>query len=112
MEEKKHTLGESALILAGVPVAFVGICLLFIPLSMYCAWCDMHIWNRFAAPYFHLGPMSLWISFGIGYWIRLQTMSTKVIEGEKTSAWQGTGLGLLAHTMLLLTAFVIHKYIA
>lgn len=109
-EEMKYTAGEAALIGVLGPLFIGGYVVLLFPLQVYAAWCDMLIWNWFAAPYLHLPTMSLWISFGIGTWLGLQTASTKVVKGEEISLWKGALGSLVMHSAALLVAYVVHIY--
>lgn len=108
-EEKKYTAGEVAAFGILGPIMLGGVVVLMFPFQVYCAWCDMLVWNWFAAPYLHLPAMSLWVSVGIGTWMRLQTMSTKIVKDEKTLLWRGITGSLFVHSAALLVAYIIHN---
>lgn len=93
------------------PILIAAVLVVFFPLTMFCAWCDMHVWNWFAAPYLRLPAMPYWIALGIGLWIRLQTSSTKLVKGEETYFWRGIFGSIFLHSATLLTAFLVHKYV-
>lgn len=110
MEKKKYTAGQATAIAILTPFTVAGLWIAFFPLTIFCAYCDRMIWNWFAAPYLHLAPMSLWMAVGIGLWIRLQTLQTKKVKGEKTETLTPIIDTLFMHVGSVVTAYIIHTH--
>jgi hypothetical protein len=110
MEDKKYAPEQAIGIAVLSPFIISFIWVAFLPLTVFCAWCDRFIWNWFAAPYFHLAPMTLWMAVGIGLWIRLQTMQSKSVKGEKTETLIPIVRSIIMHVGSVLTAYVIHTH--
>lgn len=107
-EEKKYT-ANGALVMGIIsPVVVVLFVVLYLPFSFYGAWCDQHLWNWFIGPYFHLPFMSIWVSFIVGSWARLQTTSFKVLKEEpKTKFWAGILLAIGSHTLAIGIGYLV-----
>ena len=101
-KEKEVTWsGLAGLLLGGMPsMAFVTV--LFMPLTLACAWTEVRMWDWFVVPYLRLPHVGVWqmvaFSFFVGMWRRAGATSPK------------TGLAYLAelitHYQCLATFFL------
>jgi hypothetical protein len=108
MKEKTYTACEAIMTAITMPIISVAAWIIFFPLTILYAWCDRFLWNWFAAPYFHLTPMSLWTAVAIGLWIGLQTMDVKVVKDEQVKAFTCMAITFSLHVLGLATAYIIH----
>jgi hypothetical protein len=90
------------------PLFFAVAWVLFFPLAIFYGWCDRFIWNWFAAPYFHLSPMSVWTAVAISMLVSLQTMNLKMVKDEKLEWFKPLVAGFFLHLLSLATAYIIH----
>lgn len=65
--EKKYSLGEVGAIAVATPIVFALIMIAAFPLVLWSAYVATKLWNWFPAVYFHLTPISLWMSIGFIY---------------------------------------------
>src|ERR1700744_2404114 len=105
MSEKNDYKELATVLLA--PWFVAGLLVVTFPITMYCAWCDLHMWNWFVSPFLHLPLMPLWVAVGIGFWIRSQTFDHREYEDHKLRWWNTVFGSIIGHTVALgISAFV------
>lgn len=82
-----------------------------LPLTIYYAWCDMHLWNWFVVPYFHVPVMALWTALMLSLLARLQS-SWLVYKDHSTKFWMTIFASFSGHTFALTIGLAVHHFVS
>lgn len=110
--ETKHPLVHKIVPAVLSPPFVVGLWIVLLPYSLLCAYCDMRVWNWFAAPYFHLAALSLWPAYGSNLWLSShQYVRPQYKDDERKVRWFYTFyLILLGHFAMLAMGWGVHRW--
>lgn len=108
--EKKYTGTEAVLLVVMAPVFFMGMVLMFIPLSLWGTWVELRLWHWFIMPYLGFRDVPYWALYGINIFIaqygyRDHTKDRKISMSSIISS------GVLGPALALLFAWIIHTYL-
>lgn len=110
--ERKNPLVYNAVFALVMPPLHVAIVLALLPLSMFCGYCDMRVWNWFAAPYFHLPALGFWPAFGFNLWLASHQYREPVYkDDERRVQWFRTAYSwLITHGAMLAVGAGVHRW--
>jgi hypothetical protein len=107
--ENKYTLGEVGAIAVISPFVVALLLVFAIPFALWQAYVGTILWNWFPAVYFHLNPISLWMTLGIVY-TRSVFVSSVSYKNHEVEYKSEIGKAVLGPAFALLLGYLIHHF--